>query len=215
MAETITRGRKAKHIDHYICTRHIGTRSMVIRLNGNDNKGQKGQTDWSLYMYKTYWNKINGDQIKWKDFQRDAGMIMLEKPKGADEDPTIRNRIIIATQAHNNTLRVTHPLQIWWPVHWLISSNWGIGCLGGTVHLILPWMSWIDTMSVECRVMLGRPEMIVSEAGVYGSEGLCVSYLERQSNSPVQPQRTEATQRTKNKQSGEASWLKEVWKVEE
>ncbi len=56
MAETITRGRRAKHIDHYVgpgvITRHIGTRSMVIRLNG-------------------------------KDFQRDAGMIMLEKPKEA------------------------------------------------------------------------------------------------------------------------------------
>ncbi len=51
MAVTITRGRRAKHIDHYIgpgiITKHIGTRSMVIRLNG-------------------------------RDFQRDAGMIMLK-----------------------------------------------------------------------------------------------------------------------------------------
>jgi hypothetical protein len=36
-AETISRGRKAKHIDHYIgpgtTTSHIGTRSIGIRLN--------------------------------------------------------------------------------------------------------------------------------------------------------------------------------------
>ncbi len=67
MAETITRGRRAKHIDHYIgpgiITKHIGTRSMVIRLNG-------------------------------RNFQSDAGMIMLEKPIIADEDPAIRDRMI-------------------------------------------------------------------------------------------------------------------------
>jgi hypothetical protein len=61
-AETISRGGKAKHIDHYIgpgtITSHIGTRSMVIRLND-------------------------------RDFQRDAGMILLEKPKEGDRDPTI------------------------------------------------------------------------------------------------------------------------------
>jgi hypothetical protein len=32
--------------------------------------------------------------------------------------------------------------------------------------LILPWLIWGDTKSVECRVTLRRPEMIVSEAGV-------------------------------------------------
>ncbi len=71
-------------IDHYVrpgvITKHIGTKSMVIRLNG-------------------------------KDFQRDAGMIMLEKPNEAEEDPTIRNRMIIATQNHSNALVTTHPLQ--------------------------------------------------------------------------------------------------------
>ncbi len=73
MAETITRGRRVKHIDHYVgpgvITRHIGTRSMVIRLNG-------------------------------KHFQRDAGMIMLEKPKEAEGH---KPWMIIATQAHSNT----------------------------------------------------------------------------------------------------------------
>ena len=41
-----------------------------------------------------------------------------------------------------------------------------MGSLGVTVHVILPWLIWGDTMSVECRVTLRRPEMIVSEAGV-------------------------------------------------
>ncbi len=47
-----------------------------------------------------------------------------------------------------------------------MSSSWGIGSLGVTVHDILPWLIWGDTRSVECRVTLRRPEMIVSEAGV-------------------------------------------------
>ncbi len=54
MAETITRGKKAKQIDHYIgpgtITRQIGTKSVVIWLNG-------------------------------REFQRDAGMIILKKTK--------------------------------------------------------------------------------------------------------------------------------------
>ncbi len=63
-AETVSRGRKAKHVDHYIgpgtITSHIGTRSMVIRLND-------------------------------RDFQRDTGMVLLEKPKEGDRDPTIED----------------------------------------------------------------------------------------------------------------------------
>ncbi len=84
MAETITRGRRAKHIDHYIgpgiITKHIGTRSMVITLNR-------------------------------REFQRDAGMIMLEKPMIMDEDPTTRDEPIIATQMNNNASRTAQPLQ--------------------------------------------------------------------------------------------------------
>ncbi len=72
MAETITRGRRAKHIDHYIepgiITKHIGTRSMVITLNG-------------------------------RDYQRDAGMIMLKKPRVDEEDPTAVDKLTITTQA--------------------------------------------------------------------------------------------------------------------
>jgi hypothetical protein len=84
MAETITRGRRAKHIDHYIgpgiITKHIGTRSMVITLNG-------------------------------REFQRDAGMIMLEKPVIMSEDPTTRDNPIIATQINNSVSRTAQPLQ--------------------------------------------------------------------------------------------------------
>jgi hypothetical protein len=71
-------------LNHYVgpgvITRHIGTRSMVIRLNG-------------------------------KDFQRDAGMIILQKPQEVEEDPAIRGRLIIPTQVHDIASRITHPLQ--------------------------------------------------------------------------------------------------------
>jgi len=84
MAETIARGRRAKHIDHYVgpglITRHVGTRSMVITLNG-------------------------------REFQRDAGMIMLEKPTMDDLDPTVRNGEIIETQLNNYASRIMKPLQ--------------------------------------------------------------------------------------------------------
>jgi hypothetical protein len=84
MAETITRGRRAKHIDHYIgpgiIMRHIGTRSMVIALQG-------------------------------REFQRDAGMIILEKPRIPDYDPTIGNRTIIGTQLNDLASRTANPLQ--------------------------------------------------------------------------------------------------------
>jgi hypothetical protein len=54
MNKTVTRGRRAKHIDHYVgpgtIIKHLGTRSIIIRY-------------------------------KEKDFQRDAGMVMLEKPR--------------------------------------------------------------------------------------------------------------------------------------
>ncbi len=84
MNETITRGRRAKHIDHYvgpgIIMRHIGTRSIVIRYQE-------------------------------KEFQRDAGMVMLEKPRFADADPTIENRLIIGPQLQAKTLGAGNPLQ--------------------------------------------------------------------------------------------------------
>jgi hypothetical protein len=84
MNETVTRGRRAKHIDHYvgpgIITKHIGTRSIVVRY-------------------------------KEKDFHRDAGMILLEKPGFADEDPTIANRLIIGPQLNSEATGTISPLQ--------------------------------------------------------------------------------------------------------
>jgi hypothetical protein len=91
MNETITRGRRAKHIDHYvgpgIIIKHIGTRSIVIRY-------------------------------KEKHFQRDAGMILLEKPRMEAEDPTIADRLIIgpqaagdAVKAADNAAEASQPLQ--------------------------------------------------------------------------------------------------------
>jgi hypothetical protein len=60
-------GADEQSIDHYvgpgIITKHLGTRSIVIRY-------------------------------KEKDFQRDAGMIMLERPRPMDVDPTIEDRLI-------------------------------------------------------------------------------------------------------------------------
>jgi hypothetical protein len=84
-AETISRGRKAKHIDHYIgpgiITSHIGTRSMVrIRLND-------------------------------RDFQRDAGMVLLQKPKEGDRDPTIEDRMVIGVQTFSDGIQLINPLQ--------------------------------------------------------------------------------------------------------
>ncbi len=38
-------------------------------------------------------------------------MILLEKPQEVEEDPTIRGRMIIPTQVHNITNRITHPPQ--------------------------------------------------------------------------------------------------------
>jgi len=84
MNETISRGRKAKHIDHYvgpgIIVRHIGTRSIVIKYHE-------------------------------KEFQRDAGMVMLEKPGFADVDPTIQDRLIVGPQPQEEALRMDNPLR--------------------------------------------------------------------------------------------------------
>jgi hypothetical protein len=79
MNETIARGKRAKHIDHYVgpgvIIKHIGTRSIVVRYNG-------------------------------KDFQRDAGMILLEKPRKEADDPTIADRLIIGPHAVNDAVEV-------------------------------------------------------------------------------------------------------------
>ena len=46
-----------------------------------------------------------------REFQRDAGMIILEKPRIPDYDPTIGNRTIIGTQLNDLASRTANPLQ--------------------------------------------------------------------------------------------------------
>jgi len=64
--ESISRGRKAKHIDHYIgpgtIVRHIGTRSVVVTIRDS-----------------------NGIE---REYQRDAGMVLLKKARPDEQDPT-------------------------------------------------------------------------------------------------------------------------------
>jgi hypothetical protein len=63
--EAIRRGRKVKQIDHYIgpgrIIRHIGTRSVVISIRDSNNID--------------------------REYQRDAGMMLLKKPMPNDVDP--------------------------------------------------------------------------------------------------------------------------------
>jgi hypothetical protein len=64
--ETVSRGRKAKHIDHCIrpgtIVRHLGTRSVVVGIRDKNEIERK--------------------------YQRDAGMVLLRKPRRDEEDPT-------------------------------------------------------------------------------------------------------------------------------
>ncbi len=46
-----------------------------------------------------------------KEFQRDAGMTMLENPTMDDYDPTVRNEEVIETQLNNYASRIMKPLQ--------------------------------------------------------------------------------------------------------
>jgi hypothetical protein len=51
-------------------------------------------------------------RYKEKDFQRDAGMILLEKTRMEAEDPTIADRLIIGPQTLTGTMELTQPLQV-------------------------------------------------------------------------------------------------------
>jgi hypothetical protein len=88
--EADSKGRRAKHIDHYVgpvrVTRHIGARSVQLETE-----------------------EPNGRNITYK---RDIGMLLLKRPKAGDPDPTIRQRATIGTQIHveGSTERV--PLQV-------------------------------------------------------------------------------------------------------
>ncbi len=63
--EAANKGRRAKHIDHYIgpgrIVRHIGTRSVVVSIKDHNNVD--------------------------REYQRDAGMVLLRKPKLEEAEP--------------------------------------------------------------------------------------------------------------------------------
>jgi hypothetical protein len=88
--EVDSKGRRAKHIDHYVgparVTKHIGTRSFQLEME-----------------------ESNGRNIMYK---RHIGMLLLKRPKASDTDPTIRQRAAIGTRIHvrGSTERV--PLQV-------------------------------------------------------------------------------------------------------
>jgi len=74
--ETIRKGRRAKHIDHYIgpgrIIRHIGTRSVVVLIKDEHNVD--------------------------REYQRDAGMVLLKKPRPSDADPELMKHQAIGTR---------------------------------------------------------------------------------------------------------------------
>jgi hypothetical protein len=74
--EAIRRGRKVKHIDHYIgpgrIIRHIGTRSVVISIKDSNNID--------------------------REYQRDAGMVLLKKPMPNDVDPEAERERSVGTR---------------------------------------------------------------------------------------------------------------------
>ena len=88
--EADRKGRKAKHIDHYIgparITEHIGTRSVQLEMDEH-----------------------NGRNITYK---RDIGMLLLKKPKANDPDPTIPLRAVIGTQIHTAAVREATPVEV-------------------------------------------------------------------------------------------------------
>jgi hypothetical protein len=77
--EADNKGRRAKHIDHYVgpakVTKHIGTRSVQLEME-----------------------KTNGRNITYK---RDIRMLLLKKPKVGDDDSTIPLRAVTGTQSHS------------------------------------------------------------------------------------------------------------------
>ncbi len=76
--EADSKGRRAKHIDHYVgsarVTKHIRTRSVQLEMG-----------------------EPNGRNIM---YERDIGMLLLKRPRAADPDPTIRQRAAIGTRIH-------------------------------------------------------------------------------------------------------------------
>jgi hypothetical protein len=76
--EADRKGRRAKHIDHFVgparITKHIGTRSVELEME-----------------------ESNGRNITYK---RDIGMLLLKRPKAGDPDPTIQQGAALGTRIH-------------------------------------------------------------------------------------------------------------------
>jgi hypothetical protein len=75
--EAISRGRRAKHIVHYIgpgrIVRHIGTRSVVVSIKDHNNVD--------------------------REYQRDAGMVLLRKPIPEEVEPEFTRERSLGTRA--------------------------------------------------------------------------------------------------------------------
>jgi hypothetical protein len=88
--EADSKGRRAKHIDHYVgpakVTKHIGTRSVQLEME-----------------------ETNGRNITYK---RDIGMLLLKRPKMGDPDPTIRQRAALGTRIYKKETRGRVPIAI-------------------------------------------------------------------------------------------------------
>ena len=87
--ETKTRGRKAKHLDHYIgpgtIIKHIGKRSVVVQVKDKDGTP--------------------------REYQRDAGMVILHKVRPCEMDPSIRITNHLGTRVHTTDMLQKEPLQ--------------------------------------------------------------------------------------------------------
>ena len=88
--EADNKGRRAKHIDHFVgparITKHIGTRSVQLEMEDT-----------------------NGKNITYK---RDIGMLLLKRPKPGDPDPTIQQRAALGTRIHVRGSMERVPTQI-------------------------------------------------------------------------------------------------------
>jgi hypothetical protein len=87
--EAVNKGRRAKHIDHYIgpgrIVRHIGTRSVVVSIKDHNNVD--------------------------REYQRDAGMVLLRKPKPEEVEPEFTCERSLGTRASSKNDLNDHPIR--------------------------------------------------------------------------------------------------------
>ena len=87
--EAINKGRRAKHVDHYIgpgrIVRHIGTRSVVVSIKDHNNVD--------------------------REYQRDAGMVLLKRPKPEEAEPEFTRERSQGTRVSSKSDLTEHPLK--------------------------------------------------------------------------------------------------------